>query len=53
MLPDIYATKKPGVIEHRAKEDCMKNLTAYRVVFGVAVSTPSGDEMHHPAKQSG
>ena len=31
----------------------MKKLTSDRIVFGEAVSTPSGDQMHDPAERSG
>ena len=31
----------------------MKKLTSYRIVFGVAVSTPCGDQMYDPPEHTG
>jgi len=30
-----------------------KLLASYRIVFGVAISTPSGDQMNDPAQEPG
>ena len=36
-----------------AKEDCMRDeLTSDWIVFGVAVSTPSGDKMDDPSEKA-
>jgi hypothetical protein len=47
--------KKPGVGKHRAKEeDCMKkNLGPDRIVPGVAISTPSRNQVNYPAQKAG
>ena len=36
-----------------AKEDCMRDeLTSDRIVFGVAISTPSGEKMDDPSEKA-
>ena len=46
--------KKPVVGKQRAKGGLYEEtLASYRIIFGVAVGTPSGDQMDYPAQKTG